>query len=102
MNIKSRLARLEKFNSKGLMVIVPEADFSGGDDEDCTYAIASMQEGEPFEAKRKSGEDYSDFRHRFVAVMSRISSASCPVETYGQWFWNMMLTCFSKLVLLLV
>ena len=66
MNIKSRLARLEKFNSKGLMVIVPEADFSGGDNEDCTHAIASLQEGEPFEAMRKPGESYSDFRHRFV------------------------------------
>lgn len=67
MNIKSRIAKLEMLGGTDLKVIVPAADFSGGCNEDCTHAIASLQEGESFEAMRKPGESYSDFYRRFVS-----------------------------------
>ncbi|WP_299850131.1 hypothetical protein [uncultured Roseovarius sp.] len=67
MNIKSRLERLEKFNSKGLEVIIPTVKFIGGETEaDCTHAIAYWGDGHSFQVERGPKENSSEFSQRFV------------------------------------
>lgn len=69
MNIKSRIAKLERYCSIGHEVIVPSVEFVGGSNqEDCTHAVAFWGDRDSHRVERGKAEGFSDFRRRFVEI----------------------------------
>ena len=65
MSIKSRIKKLEERANVGFAVVVPEVEYLG-EGEECTGAVARLEDGFAFELERGECETITAFQGRFL------------------------------------